>query len=332
MARLIDRYDAALFDLDGVIYLGPHGIPGVAEAIAALRASGVVVGFVTNNAARPPQVVADHLTRLDIPCGPNDVVTSAQAMAHVMADQLPAGSTVLVVGTQALAEEVRRVGLVPGAENPAGVVVGFDPDMRWSDLNRACYAVQGGATWYVCNNDYTRPTEHGTAIGLGAMADAMRWALPGIEPIMAGKPHPPLLLETLDRVGSTHPIFVGDRLDTDIEGANRIGIDSLLVLTGAHGKHDLVAADADQRPSALGLDVAALLDEPRVAVVAAGTSTCNGVTATASGGRIVLTGVAATRAAQVDALWAVARLAWSVRDGGGETDASEALDGLDLLA
>ena len=85
MTAVIDGYDAALFDLDGVVYLGPDAVPGAADGIRGLRERGVQVGFVTNNAARSPNEVADHLDELGIPATPSDVVTSSQAVARLMA-------------------------------------------------------------------------------------------------------------------------------------------------------------------------------------------------------------------------------------------------------
>lgn len=262
MTVVIDAYDTALFDLDGVIYLGEVAVPGAPETIAALRERGVKVGFVTNNAARSPEAVAAHLVELGIPAGPEDIVTSAQAVARLMADHLPAGAGVLVAGSPALAAEVRAVGLVPVAsrhDSPAAVVVGFWPQLTWAEINEACFAVQAGAAWYGCNPDLTRPSLEGEAIGLGTMLTAMRVTMPDKEPILAGKPCRPLLDETLRRLGAKHPIFVGDRLDTDIEGAHVVGIDSLFVLSGSHTAADLVVAAPDQRPTYVAEDISGLL-------------------------------------------------------------------------
>ncbi|HET7723183.1 MAG TPA: HAD-IIA family hydrolase [Propionibacteriaceae bacterium] len=265
MSAVIDAYDAALFDLDGVIYLGDEAVPGVAAAIRGLRERGVRLGFVTNNAARSPHDVADHLQRLGVDATAEDIVTSAQAVARLMAARFPAGAPVLVAGTEALEDEIRTVGLVPVAsstDNPVAVVVGYAPQLTWARINDACFAVQAGAEWYGCNPDRTRPQLEGQAIGLGTMLDAMRETMPGKEPILAGKPLRPLLDETLRRLGATRPIFVGDRLDTDIEGAHVVGIDSLFVLSGSHGPEDLLAAPPDQRPTYIAADISGLLQEP----------------------------------------------------------------------
>ena len=265
MSQLVDAYDMVGFDLDGVVYRGPDAVPGAPEVIAELRRKGIRVGFVTNNAQRGPSVVADHLTSLGIECTPEDVVTSAQATARIMAEALPAGAEVFVLGSEALATEISLVGLTPATgrtSSTAAICVGYNPPLRWEDLNQGCFAVQDGAVWYACNDDLNRPTESGIAIGMGGILKAMSEALPGRAPIMGGKPARPLLDETLRRLGGTKPLFVGDRLDTDIEGAYNAGWDSLFVLTGSHTLADLEKAPPHQRPTYIGQDLRALLDPP----------------------------------------------------------------------
>jgi glycerol 3-phosphatase-2 len=276
-APLIDRYDAALFDLDGVVYLGPTAVPGAASGVAQLRERGVRVGFVTNNAARSPQAVVDHLTALDIVAATSDVVTSAQAGARLLADLVDPGALVLVVGTEALANEVAAVGLEPTwsvDRLPAAVIQGYHPELPWKLIDRAAYAIQQGALWIGTNTDSTRPTDRGLVPGAGAQIGALRNAVT-VEPVIAGKPYSPLLRETVRRLKATRPIFVGDRIDTDIDGAAGVGMDSLLVFTGAHGKRDLIAATS--RPTHIGWDLGALLEPVQVVEVHGGTARCGGV-------------------------------------------------------
>ncbi len=227
MTRFIDAYDAAMFDLDGVVYLGPDAVVGSSDSIAALRGLGVKIGFVTNNAGRPAGVVVDHLNELGIECQLSDVVTSAQAISQVMARELPAGAKVLVCGAAGLAEEVAAVGLTvvrDHRDEPVAVVQGYDPDLDWKVLEQAGFAIQRGARWFGTNPDINRPTNLGMVPGAGAQIRALGTAVDA--PItMAGKPFPPLLLETIKRPGAQRPVFVGDRLDTDIEGAYNVDIE-----------------------------------------------------------------------------------------------------------
>lgn len=261
MTRLVDAYDAALFDLDGVIYLGPIAIGGVPEALSELRATGVHVGFVTNNAARTPATVAAHLEDLGITATATDVVNSTQATVRMLQADLPAGTRVLVVGTEALADQLREGGFDPVhslEDDPVAVVQGYHPALEWHQLELGALAIQSGAHWYATNPDMTRPTERGILPGCGAQVAVVR-ACVDVDPKVAGKPFRPLLDETVLRLGADHPIFVGDRLDTDIMGANAVGMDSLFVFTGAHGKKDLLEAEPFARPTHIGWGVAALL-------------------------------------------------------------------------
>lgn len=326
---LIDDYDAALFDLDGVVYLGPAPVEGAPEGLRELREHGTHIGFVTNNAARPPQVVVDQLVGLGIEASTDDVVTAAQAGARLLAEQLQPDSLVFVAGAKALVDEVEAVGMRTTRDwrdQPAAVIQGYDPDIKWSTLDGACHAIQRGAKYFATNSDTTRPTDVGLVPGAGAQI-AVVTATTKATPVEAGKPCPPLLNETVRRIGAEHPIFVGDRLDTDIEGAHNVGMDSLLVFTGAHGKHDVVAAGENARPTHIGLDLRALLGEPRVAQLEGDTCTVNGQRATVNGGVIELGDVPHEQDAQFDALWALLQLAWTRPD----LEVQAALDRLDLV-
>lgn len=312
MSVLADAYDAALFDLDGVVYLGPVAVDGAPEGIRELRDRGTRVGFVTNNAARPPAAVAEHLRELGIAAVAEDVVTSAQAGAQLVARRFAAGAKVLAVGgpgVWAALAEVGLIGVRSADDRPAAVLQGFGFDLTWDQLNEAAIAIQRGAHWVATNIDPTRPTERGTVPGNGAAVDAVRQAV-SVEPEVAGKPYRPLVDATVARLGAADPIFVGDRLDTDIAGAVTAGLDSMLVLTGAHGPVELVAAAPSCRPTHLGYDLRDLLRPARVCDERPGEAHCGEQSAILDSGRIVLTGTPADRSAAVDALWATASLAW----------------------
>jgi len=326
---LWQRFDAIGFDLDGVIYRGPQAVLGAPEVIRQLQSAGARVGFVTNNAYRPPEAVAAQLRTFGIACSVADVVTSAQATARAMAETLPPGAETLIVGSPALASEIAAVGLTPVQRRSAStraVVVGYDPDLTWDALNEACYAIEGGASYFACNNDLTRPTEHGVAIGMGGMLAAIAFPIGGVAPVMGGKPARPLLDETRRRLVASDPLFVGDRLDTDIEGARAAGWASLFVLSGGHGPSDLLVAPPHQRPDYLAADVAGLLQPPRVVVADGDARWCGQATASAAFDLIVtLDGPLATEDQRLDALWAVANVAWLWADRGATVDATEAL-------
>ncbi|GAA2972863.1 HAD-IIA family hydrolase [Actinokineospora diospyrosa] len=257
--RLLDGYDALLFDLDGTVYRGGQAISGAAAAVAAARADGTTVRFVTNNASRSPAQVAEHLTGLGVPTEPGEVSTSAQAAAAVLAARLTPGEHVLVLGTSALAAEVTAVGLTPvrTADGVAAVVQGLSPDLSWNDLAEAAVAINAGALWIACNVDRTLPTERGLLPGNGSLVHALRYATER-EPEVAGKPATPLMDESVRAAAAHRPLVVGDRLDTDIEGAVTAGLDSLLVLTGVATPADVLAAGPEARPTYLAADLTAI--------------------------------------------------------------------------
>jgi HAD superfamily hydrolase (TIGR01450 family) len=251
MTALIDGFDAVLSDLDGVVYAGPHAIPGAVDALRALAPRGVRLGYVTNNASRTPAEVAAHLRELGAPAEDDDVVSSAQAGAALLAQRVPQGSRVLVTGSAALAREVEMQGLVPvraGEEQPDAVIQGFSPDLGWRDLAEAAYAVAGGALWVATNTDLSIPQARGMAPGNGTLVAAVR-AATGREPLVAGKPEAPLFLAAAERLGSSRPLVVGDRLDTDILGGNRAGFATAAVLTGVDTPQSILGARSPERPS-----------------------------------------------------------------------------------
>jgi glycerol 3-phosphatase-2 len=277
------RYDVALLDLDGVVYLGPSPIAGAAEALAAARTAGLRLAFVTNNASRTPEAVADMLRGMGVQADPAEVVTSSQAACHVLAERLPAGTPVLVIGGEGLQREAAERGfkVVTSADDePAAVVQGYGADVGWRELAEAAVAVRRGAWWVATNLDLTIPSVRGPLPGNGALVGVVR-AATGAEPRVTGKPDPAMHRESVQRSGARDPIVVGDRLDTDVEGASRVGCDSLLVLTGVTTPADLLAAAPQRRPTYLAAGLDGLL-VPYEAPVAGGDGwTCGGWTVTA---------------------------------------------------
>ncbi|WP_341257365.1 MULTISPECIES: HAD-IIA family hydrolase [Gordonia] len=242
------HYDTLLFDLDGTLFAGASALP---HAVSAVNDAAAGVLFVTNNASRSPDEVADHLAALGFSAHSDQVVTSAQAGATLVAERVPAGSTVLVVGAQSLRDEISARGLVvvdSADDIPAAVVQGHSPDTGWAELSEAALAVRNGAVWVACNVDTTLPNERGLLVGNGSMVAAVKSAT-GAEPLVAGKPAAPIMRDALSRGEGRRPLVVGDRLDTDIAGAHTVGLDSLLVLTGVSTAVDMLAAGPNCRPT-----------------------------------------------------------------------------------
>ncbi|MCL7427871.1 HAD hydrolase-like protein [Streptomyces sp. YS415] len=307
---LSEAYDTALLDLDGVVYAGGNAIVHAVESLATARAGGMHLAYVTNNALRTPDAVAEHLTELGIPTGADDVITSAQAVARLISEQVPAGSRVLVIGGEGLRVALRERGLVPvesAEDEPAAVVQGYGgPDLAWGRFAEASYAIAAGVPWFASNTDLTIPSARGIAPGNGAAVQVVRIAT-GAEPQVAGKPLPPMHRETILRTGAERPLVVGDRLDTDIEGAINGEVDSLLVLTGVTDGAQLLAAPPQHRPTYVDADLRGLLTgQPEVAQEDDGFR-CGGWTATAGADRLELEG----EGEALDGLRALCAAAWT---------------------
>ncbi len=311
---LSHHYDAALLDLDGVVYLGGSPIAGAADQLAVAAKRGMRLAFVTNNASRTPSAIAAQLSGMGVPATAADIVTSAQAAAHVLADRFPAGSPVLVVGGMGLRLAVRARGLRPvsaAAERPVAVVQGYAHDIDYGLLAEAALALRAGAFYVASNADPTLPTPRGLQPGNGSLVQLLVTAT-GREPVVAGKPEPPLHAESVQRVGARRPLVVGDRLDTDIEGAVRGGADSLLVLTGVTRPADLLLASSRHRPTYVAADLAGLnVSHPDVLIVDGGFR-CGGWTASLAGGDRWL--AVSGEGDAIDGLRALCAAAWSVGD------------------
>ncbi|GAA2918393.1 HAD-IIA family hydrolase [Streptomyces mexicanus] len=322
---LSEAYDTALLDLDGVVYAGGEAIVHAVESLATARSGGMRLAYVTNNALRTPDAVAAHLTELGIRAEASDVVTSAQAVARLIAGQVPEGARVLVIGGEGLRVALRERGLEPvesADDDPAAVVQGYGgPELPWGRFAEACYAIARGVPWFASNTDLTIPSARGIAPGNGAAVEVVRIAT-GAEPQVAGKPLPPMHRETILRTGARRPLVVGDRLDTDIEGAFNGGVDSLLVLTGVTDGAQLIAAPPQHRPTYVDADLRGLLTgQPKITREGDGFR-CGGWTATAGAAQLELAGDGEA----LDGLRALCAAAWTA---GGEQacelDAGKAL-------
>lgn len=248
MTSPLDGVDLVMADLDGVVYQGADAIP---HAVEALSGAGVPVTFLTNNASRTDAQVAAHLRELGLDVQPTDVVTSPQAAVRLLAAHLQPGDAVLVVGGDGLTTEVERAGwrvVRRAADDPVAVVQGFAPHVGWQDLAEASFALHRGIPWIATNTDWTIPVAGGIAPGNGTLVAAVHTAVSRM-PEVAGKPETPLFETARERAGARRPLMIGDRLDTDILGANRAGIASAHVLTGIDRAASLVQAPADQRPT-----------------------------------------------------------------------------------
>ncbi|MGO3846080.1 HAD-IIA family hydrolase [Agrococcus casei] len=261
--RPIDGIDLLLLDLDGVVYKGAHAIP---HAVEAINGSGVPAAYLTNNAARTDTQVADHLASFGLAVRASDVVTSPQAAMNLLASHVPDAGRVLVVGGQGITAEIAKRGwqvVRKASEQPHAVVQGFAPHVSWTDLAEASFALQRGIPWVATNMDWTMPVAEGIAPGNGTLVSAVHTAV-GRMPEVAGKPERPIFQLAKERFGASSPMMIGDRLDTDIEGANKVKMKTLHVLTGIDQAGQLIAAPKMRRPDYIVQDLRELGDDYEV--------------------------------------------------------------------
>jgi HAD superfamily hydrolase (TIGR01450 family) len=250
----LDGVDLVLADLDGVVYAGPGALPHAVESLNALDPS-VRLGFITNNASRRDATVAEHLRALGLRTQPRDVVTSPQAAVRLLRTKVDPGAVVLVVGGDGLVFELEKAGYSvtrSADDSPAAVLQGFAPEVGWAQLAEAAYALatpeeDGGIPWIATNTDWTIPQARGIAPGNGTLVSAVHTAV-GRLATVAGKPERAIFDEAVARFGAQRPLFIGDRLDTDIAGAQAAGIASALVLTGIDRPKHVLAAPSTSRP------------------------------------------------------------------------------------
>ncbi len=324
---MMSAFDALLFDLDGVVYVGPEAVPRAAEAIAAARAAGLACGFVTNNASRSAQTVVAHLTEIGVPADVDDVITSPQAAVSLLPDYVAAGARVLVIGGSGIDEALVDGGYVPVrtlADGPAAVMQGFSPDITWRDLAEATFAVRRGLPWIATNPDLTFPAPGGIAPGNGALVRIVAETAGRLPDAVAGKPEPPLLLAAIARTASSRPLMIGDRLDTDIAAGSRVGIPSLLVFTGVTTLAELLTAIPEERPAFLGADLGVLLTSYPAVDAGPEEATCRGSVARRIEGRLELH----IGPDLWDAVRAAAALSWASIDEGQPLECDDALDRL----
>ncbi|MGW4490156.1 HAD-IIA family hydrolase [Amycolatopsis sp. NPDC004368] len=264
---LITRYRGLICDLDGVVYRGADAVPRAVETLNRVTADGVAVVFATNNAARPPEDVGNHLRGLGIAPRGWSVVNSSQAAAAHLAQRLVPGARVCAVGGPGVAQALAEAGLTPvrvaelGGRTVEAVVQGLGSDVTWTELAAVGYLVGAGATWVATNVDLTLPTPYGAAPGNGALVALVQTAVDAA-PHVVGKPEAALFDLSRSRLGTAQrdTLVCGDRLETDIEGANSAGLDSLFVLTGASRLRDLACAERAARPTYVATDLGGLLE------------------------------------------------------------------------
>ncbi|AJE33105.1 hypothetical protein B842_06280 [Corynebacterium humireducens NBRC 106098 = DSM 45392] len=276
----------------------------------AVNAAGVPALYITNNAMRSPESVAEKLQGIGLQAEAADVVTAAQAAIDLAAEHLQPGDAVYVIGTASFRELVRAAGyrvVDSAAEQPRAVLQGLDPEAGWAELSEAALAIRGGATYFASNLDTTLPSERGLLVGNGSMVAAVVSATE-VTPTSAGKPEPAMFLTAARRLNAQRPLVVGDRLDTDIEGGNAAGMPTLHVLTGVSGHIALLEAPKELRPTYVAEDLGALTADPTTLRPGAQ----GGFTARVDGNDILLDR-GRPESTSIEALRTVLEVAWAMK-------------------
>ncbi len=222
---------SVILDLDGVVYLGSTPVQGAAETITNLFRDGWQVLFATNNSTMTPESVSETIeSRTGLSIDPETIITSGMAAARYVVDQ--GLESAFVVGSKPLMDTVASAGISPVDSHAAeAVVVGLDRDLTYQTIADAVTAIRGGAVFVATNTDATLPTPDGLLPGAGALVAAIATAS-GVDPVVCGKPHDPMVRLIGDKLKSDLVWMVGDRPETDVAIAKAAGWRSVLVLTG----------------------------------------------------------------------------------------------------
>jgi len=253
-------YKGYLFDLDGTLYLGDRSIPGAAATVAALRAMGARVAFLSNKPIEPAASCAAKLTRLGIPAAAEEVLNSSIVMARYLQRTAP-GARVYLIGEEPLAAELRQRGLrlVSDPLDAEFVVVSWDRQFTYRKLNDALQAIRRGARFVATHPDRTCPVEGGEVADAAGMIGAVEGVTGKRVELITGKPSPIMAREAMAILGLPpgQCIMVGDRLETDMRMGREAGMATALVLTGVTRPEDV--HDSPWRPDYVLASVAELV-------------------------------------------------------------------------
>jgi glycerol 3-phosphatase-2 len=260
LAPLAAGYDQFILDLDGCVWIGDEPTDGAPAAVAALRDAGKRVAFATNDSRSATEDLVARLWRLGMKASLRDVVTVGGAVQHLLAETR-SGRTAYVIGTPSMRRHVANAGLkilnrTDLASRAEVVIVAGTEDLVYDDLRNATLAVRRGADFLATARDPTYPQPDGLWPGTGAIVAAIEYAS-ARQAAIVGKPEPQLFLTAVDRLGDGRTLVVGDRVEADVAGAARAGLDAALVLTG--GASPAEAEAAEPKPVAVGDTLAGLI-------------------------------------------------------------------------
>ena len=232
-----------IIDMDGVLWRGDEPLPGLQEFFAFLRRRGIDFVLATNNSSQLPEYYVAKLARFGVEVALDSVLTSSQATAAYLAGLAPPGTRVYPIGGEGVGHALEQRGFVLADEGAAYVVVGWDQKLTWDKLATAALLIHAGAGFVGTNPDTNYPTERGPVPGAGAQLAALQ-VTTGVSPVVVGKPEPWMYEESLRRMDACRETtaVIGDRLDTDIAGGVRVGLTTVLLLSGISTEADLTVS------------------------------------------------------------------------------------------
>lgn len=239
-------YEAAILDLDGTIYLGDRLIPGAAASVAALRDRGIDVVFLTNKAIDRREKYAEKLTGLGLAASRDDVINSGWVTARYAADRYP-DRQAFVIGEDPLVDEVVAAGLTVDQREPGDLlVVSMDREFTYEKLRLALRTLDNGAPFLATNPDRTCPTAHEPIPDAAGMIGAVEGVSGRTVDRVLGKPSSAVAETALSELGAdpSECLMIGDRLETDIEMGTRVGMETVLVMSGVTDRATLADTDA----------------------------------------------------------------------------------------
>jgi 4-nitrophenyl phosphatase len=263
---LLRNVQAVLLDMDGVLYVGNRALPGVQELLDYLDSTGRRWLCVTNNSSRTSDTFSQKLADMDVKVSPEHILGSAEATANWLAQQVPPGTKVLMMGEDSLRNALASKGLdlIRDPFEAEVVVASIFFGLNYEVLTNLTLAIRNGARFVATNPDTSLPTERGQVPGTGSLV-ALLAAASGVQPEFVGKPYPGMYEQAIARVEAdpAHTLMVGDRYETDIVGAVELGMPTVGVLTGVSTREEFATAALpprlilDDLPQLLGLFQAA---------------------------------------------------------------------------
>lgn len=259
---MLETIKAIVADMDGVLWRGDTALPGAAAFFQHIQGKLPYV-FATNNSTKTVETYIQKLSRFGIPAQPEQIITSAVATASYLAKEYTDGATVYAVGEHGIQYELQSRGfrLIAGREQPpALVVVGLSRQFTYETLHNAIHHIRNGARFIGTNADTTFPIPEGFAPGAGSIIAAIE-AGAGVIPEIIGKPAAPMFQIALSRLGisAAQTLMIGDRLETDIQGAAALGMKTALVLSGVASETDIIHSTV--QPNVVYRDLEALLGD-----------------------------------------------------------------------